>query len=969
MVEKEERSHKEQRVRSITHLYYSKPNILKAIFKFSQDREISPRFYEGFGKRPDAFQYESDIYELVKRGATSFHCSEELWSDPLSIQTGMPENKLKELRIGWDLLIDIDCKWIDFSKKAAQAVVKTLKDHGIKNIGTKFSVSGDTPILIKERNNISLISISEAVDLSKKEKNLEVLSLDKNRKLKFSKIYDYLEHQDTIYEIIHSQSTLPLNITKHHSVFIWDNGDIVEKKVSEIKEGDFLISFNSKEENPFSLEDIEIINRFEFASNKFTKKNFETKINLTSGLMRLIGYFLAEGHVTNIINQVGFSFNKKELDYIEDVKLLLKEITGKKISIRHPNEGSTQILIHSKEWATFFDNFCGKKKNKHPPNFCWNLKKELFLEMLKGYINGDGYKIGEYGVVIKSVSKKLTTEMLWLCKLNGISANISKEQGKPHTLPQGNIFKGSLVYMLRIPKSELEKVGFYRKRNKFSPFPGDKIFPIDGLKRVYSQINPKKFNSHRAEQMTLTKEKANLNRIRKVLDWFYDFSERTPDDVSKRILENYEKLFKSDISVVKIKKIVKKEKELVYDISVDETESFFGNYYPILLHNSGSKGFHILVPWKAFPKIINGVETKNLFPELPRKLVAFLRSESEKNLRNILPKDFAKQFASTNLAKGTKCSVCREIASKRVVAKFICPRCNADEVRHLKSTQIPLLQCPKCRVDYNVLKKEYFFCENCKISSLTSPENFKLEEHDLYELMGLDMILVSPRHLFRMPYSLHEKTALASVVLNEEELENFQITDANPLSVKVKDYMPGAEESEAKEFVIRALDWYQENKPDEDIPYSEKSQSSEFQPIKIANLSDKLFPPSIKKILEGVGDGRKRAAFILINYFRSVGMEKLELEKRVYEWNEKNEIPLKQGYIKSQIQWSYRNKIVPPPNFDKDYYKGIGVIPTEEELRFKNPINYTLKKFSNENDKNNKPKKNYSKKKLTKNPK
>lgn len=73
-------------------------------------------------------------------------------------------------------------------------------------------------------------------------------------------------------------------------------------------------------------------------------------------------------------------------------------------------------------------------------------------------------------------------------------------------------------------------------------------------------------------------------------------------------------------------------------------------------------------------------------------------------------------------------------------------------------------------------------------------------------------------------------------------------------------------------------------------------------------------------------------------------MEKEELEKRIEEWNKKNEIPLKQGYITSQLFWSYRNKIVLPPNYDKDYYKGIGIIPTEEERRYKNPVNYIVKK-------------------------
>src|SRR3989344_5093478 len=128
---------KEQRIRNITNLYYSNPEVQKAIFSFSANREVVPRYFEGFGKRPDSFQYNSDIFELVKKGATSFHCSEELWSDPLTIETGMPEKKLNELRVGWDLLIDIDSKYIDYSKISAQVIVEFLKFHGIKNYGIK----------------------------------------------------------------------------------------------------------------------------------------------------------------------------------------------------------------------------------------------------------------------------------------------------------------------------------------------------------------------------------------------------------------------------------------------------------------------------------------------------------------------------------------------------------------------------------------------------------------------------------------------------------------------------------------------------------------------------------------------------------------------------------------------------------------------------------------------------------------
>ena len=49
---------------------------------------------------------------------------------------------------------------------------------------------------------------------------------------------------------------------------------------------------------------------------------------------------------------------------------------------------------------------------------------------------------------------------------------------------------------------------------------------------------------------------------------------------------------------------------------------------------------------------------------------------------------------------------------------------------------------------------------------------------------SVDIVLVSPRHLFRAPYSHHEKTALASIVITKEEIDNFKPTDASPLKIK-----------------------------------------------------------------------------------------------------------------------------------------------------------------------------------------
>jgi len=139
---------KEKRIREILFIYYSRPDVRKAMYEFSKNRECIPRYFEGFGKRPDIFQYEQDILEQVKKGATSFHCSEELWYDALEISTEMTPKDFNELRTGWDLLLDVDSPYLEYSKIFAELIIGALKFHNIKNIGIKFSGSKGFHIII-----------------------------------------------------------------------------------------------------------------------------------------------------------------------------------------------------------------------------------------------------------------------------------------------------------------------------------------------------------------------------------------------------------------------------------------------------------------------------------------------------------------------------------------------------------------------------------------------------------------------------------------------------------------------------------------------------------------------------------------------------------------------------------------------------------------------------------------------------
>lgn len=351
---------------------------------------------------------------------------------------------------------------------------------------------------------------------------------------------------------------------------------------------------------------------------------------------------------------------------------------------------------------------------------------------------------------------------------------------------------------------------------------------------------------------------------------------------------------------------------------------------------SGGKGLHIIVPWKAFPKEINNQETKNLFPEIPRKIISYIRFYSEKILKESLPEDFYSQFKNVNIKKGIKCLTCNELSQEYKQINLFCSKCRRQEMK--KVLENKEYKCPDCRKPMEIKDSRAFFeCKKCMKNSSSNPENFSSSiDIDLFELMGLDIVLVSPRHLFRAPYSLHEK-GLASVVIDKSELSSFEPKMAEPFRIKIKKFYPEAEENEARELLITSLDWHKEKE-------KVVKKSSDFKEIKLER-GKIVHPPCINFILKGMEDGKKRAVFILINYFRSLGFEFEEIEKMLEDWNKKNKPNLKQGYINSQISWYQRQNKMLPPNCDKDYYKGIGVCsPDNFCQKVKNPVNYAVRK-------------------------
>lgn len=220
---------------------------------------------------------------------------------------------------------------------------------------------------------------------------------------------------------------------------------------------------------------------------------------------------------------------------------------------------------------------------------------------------------------------------------------------------------------------------------------------------------------------------------------------------------------------------------------------------------------------------------------------------------------------------------------------------------------------------------------------------------DPFSILEIDTILLSPRHLFRMPYSLHEKKGLASIVIKKEQLKNFHPGWAKPDRVYPKPYLPEPEKNEALELMRQALDWASKSR--KTMQEEEAKRAFQGREFIIKDLSPEFYPPCIKKLLAGMkSDGRKRALFILLNYLKSINLEQEKIEKTVEEWNNKNYKKLREGYIRAQLEWFRRQKKVLPPNCDKPLYRELAIC--SDEIRdtlcnkIKNPVNYSVKRLS-----------------------
>ncbi len=173
-----------------------------------------------------------------------------------------------------------------------------------------------------------------------------------------------------------------------------------------------------------------------FFRSRSIARGLPPKTVVTPELMRLFGYYVAEGRTTRYFTQFVFGSHEKEMH--DDCGSLIRNIFSLEPRVEEMREThSTRISISSRTLAQFFERACGTgSHHKRLPEWIWNVPREYVLEFIKGYARGDGYVTKEGKLIITSVSHTLIRELTWLMSMHGIQVGIKKI-----VMPAGRIIR------------------------------------------------------------------------------------------------------------------------------------------------------------------------------------------------------------------------------------------------------------------------------------------------------------------------------------------------------------------------------------------------------------------------------------------------------------------------------------------------------------------------------------------------
>ena len=202
------------------------------------------------------------------------------------------------------------------------------------------------------------------------------------------------QYNGKLYEI-KSKTRPTISVTSEHPFYVQRNGIKEWVCAKDLTSKDILLEAIPKRNEK---------NKTMYLTYKTLYTTKEEHITPNKDLARLLGYWIAEGSLAKALKGksgykenkytaywVDFSFNANEIEYIADVKSLMKKYFGVSGSQRilHKSDGIS-LTFKTRKGYEFFTWFGSRAETKALPGFVLDWSVDLLIEFVKGFWRGDG---------------------------------------------------------------------------------------------------------------------------------------------------------------------------------------------------------------------------------------------------------------------------------------------------------------------------------------------------------------------------------------------------------------------------------------------------------------------------------------------------------------------------------------------------------------------------------------------------
>ena len=269
-------------------------------------------------------------------------------------------------------------------------------------------------------------------------KDIYAVGIDKDFKTKWIPVRRFLKTTGNATTTIKTKDGKRIEVSSNHPIPVATKDGIKIKPAGEVENNDYMLMLRSADR---------------ITSNTYKKIG---KYEIDEKFAKLLGLFISEGNFLydsrkpyrniNTIKGLQFSFNGNEAKLIEELVVLLKNITKKEPKIIKDKRYNTicVILYDYKFSMLLYKN--GIHKYGNLPDIIFDCPSSVIKTFLDYHFLGDGYKRGKE---IHINDEKLSRDLAILYSLIGVPVTYRKRKNSQVIRIQHNLGRGSNKKVIR----------------------------------------------------------------------------------------------------------------------------------------------------------------------------------------------------------------------------------------------------------------------------------------------------------------------------------------------------------------------------------------------------------------------------------------------------------------------------------------------------------------------------------------